>query len=1290
MADEERLGLGFDVDTSGLAVAEREALGFLDELSDRFRTANLAAPEIDTAQLQASLTAAGAPVDQFFRGLPARAEEGLTRLEAVLRGFIPPPIPAPEVRPPDLAPIERAVLQIPPLFAGVRPQIGVDLSPVIAAIRTVPQLVAETAAAPIPLLANPEPFERTLRALPAAVEATTLPPLRLTADASPVRALLSGLREDVPPFQVPIDVGTLGQFRAAIREVGTDVNAAEALFREFAAGAEAELASFGVTGTEAARIINLVWHETLEAARAADQANAPIAALTSGLADVTRLLGAIPATRRLLPGALQDARDVALLNGEMVEFQRHVAESRPERLLSAGAPVAPPPQQGPTLLSSQADPRLAQNALQNAAAIDRMGEAQNRAGREAEFLSKGTRDNIRYSELQAVAAAQAAEAARGGAGAFEFHGKAVNRATNAITALAATSLSAEGPVARLAESALLFGGGEVAVVALAGGVLALASAYNFANAAEREAAETRERLVKGLLQESDQAIPATIRALQALTAAREAERQARQDKSLGDVLTAPIGAGDGRSGLGASGSIITSVASELARRESQAQVDAAKAEAQAERDLGEAQRQRGAETAQALAQAIQFHIADASAIERARTQVSALQLLEQNTNLTLGERVELHRQLVTLQDALTNSAREEEEVRERLRQQAIQAQSNNVAELAAAPVLGTDTSESRIERAAEEQRLQAIIKDTNLPLEERNRAAREYNQLLAGSEALLERQRQAALAIAESWRDVQHTAAEATAAAVAAVQAAAAATAPDNFLQLIEHQRQQAQQAAQSDAGAFTVDTSVSAGFQRAEESVRGVEDALDDAFRASGKFGRGAVQAAEDTRTANERLADSLHGVVDGLGQILGAASNVGLIGDQAARSIDDVLRLGEAVAGVIANASAGNILGAVAAGINLVGGLTGPSQTELEHNRILEENNRRLEELNSTLGQNIGGANVADAAEVAAVGAAARLSALQLPGAGGPQGLEGQGVADEAARVRAITEADQIFQRALQEAGLSLEELAAIVKDQTGLDILDSKGHLVAGTLAQANAALQITIDQITHFGDSLDNRARVLETEDNLGIGPRAGLPENQQRLERTRDIELEGLNLDPATEARIRALDLGTEAGRQAFLAFNQMLFEMAKNGQLTAEQLGKFKNVDELLGPINDAADGLKAFTDATNDATRQLQGVPDFFNLAEAEFAARQAPLPTDRPNDGAALPTFPASVREKDRPDVTVPPVERVPAAAASRSVTFTAPIYITVDGVQDDPVETARRVRRELLNITVAESGS
>jgi hypothetical protein len=64
-------------------------------------------------------------------------------------------------------------------------------------------------------------------------------------------------------------------------------------------------------------------------------------------------------------------------------------------------------------------------------------------------------------------------------------------------------------------------------------------------------------------------------------------------------------------------------------------------------------------------------------------------------------------------------------------------------------------------------------------------------------------------------------------------------------------------------------------------------------------------------------------------------------------------------------------------------------------------------------------------------------------------------------------------------------------------------------------------------------------------------------------------------------------------------------------------------VDELRQSIDEAADGLHAFEEATRNATRNLQNVPDLLTLKEFEFQTREragdAGIP--RAGDGAALP---------------------------------------------------------------------
>jgi hypothetical protein len=264
------------------------------------------------------------------------------------------------------------------------------------------------------------------------------------------------------------------------------------------------------------------------------------------------------------------------------------------------------------------------------------------------------------------------------------------------------------------------------------------------------------------------------------------------------------------------------IGEEVNRRQSQAKVDAARAEVQAQEEVNRATLEFEALNARTLTESIQLHTANAEQLGAASRLSTLLTQQSEETNRPIAERNELLRLALGIQDALNAGAAQEAETRERIAQAQAAQQSANVAALAAAPGLGTDTPASILERGVELQRLSAIIKDQTLPLEERNLAAAQFNQLVQGAEAPLERQRQEALAIAEAWEAVRHTAAEVIATAVAAVQQANAGLAPDNFQQLIQRQREQAAQAAQSGAEAFRVDPSISAGFDAARAECQG------------------------------------------------------------------------------------------------------------------------------------------------------------------------------------------------------------------------------------------------------------------------------------------------------------------------------------------------------------------------------------------------------------------------------------------------------------------------------------
>lgn len=767
------------------------------------------------------------------------------------------------------------------------------------------------------------------------------------------------------------------------------------------------------------------------------------------------------------------------------------------------------------------------------------------------------------------------------------HTRGTNLAKNALVILAAQSLGTSSTVGRLAESVLLFSGGATAVIAVAGAVLAVASAYDTLTASSRHAQEQLDRAAASV-------------------------RQLREN----------------------AGSAVTDAARNLEA------VSRALASQQEQVNRLFVQREAG------------FFSGTITGIGTAIAAVFKLRAAQEELNALVQDEV-------TARQLAAQAATDEFNA---LRQFQAQQQAALTSVLTNAIGLGTDTPESIRQRAIESDRLRAIIRDTTNSLAERNDAAEKLQGILDAQNALLERQRQLALQVAQALQDVQTSAAEATANALRVIAQATAALPVDQFRTLIAQQR--------ADRGpALTV--GIEAGFDRAVQGAENLDRELIRTNAQANKTFREMVQRALDTRNAVERLNDAIHDTTRGLDAVIRGASAIGLIGDEASRSLSAVLDLADAIGNVLESASTGNILAAVGAGLSAIGAIAGAD----EHDRLVAENNRRLAELNATIGRTNGAAEVATAAQLAKIGAGLT-----------PDILRGKNLGSDAVRE---------FEQAVQDSGLTLQQFAAIIKEQTGLEILDSKGHLVARTLAQVDDALKVVEERLTHFGTSIDEQARVLETADKFGIGGRSS---NAQvaALQRTRELELANLNLDPATEARIRGLDLETEAGRQAFREFNKELFEAARLGQLTLEQLGQFQNVTDLLGPINDAVDQIDAFTNATQDATKALQdlNVPTGFRRFAKEFEAQQPtppaapPPPTSGPITPLAPP--PGGLRGTDfNPQIGSDGAQLPSLTSTLRPIVVQWSGNLVIEGAGQDADALAETVVAKLRDIAVGQSG-
>lgn len=361
----------------------------------------------------------------------------------------------------------------------------------------------------------------------------------------------------------------------------------------------------------------------------------------------------------------------------------------------------------------------------------------------------------------------------------------------------------------------------------------------------------------------------------------------------------------------------------------------------------------------------------------------------------------------------------------------------------------------------------------------------------------------------------------------------------------------------------------IAQGYKDAEDAARTFAEATQDAIDQ-------LPDATEDATDHAARLAETMDEVerstisaslaAAGLGEnlshvitnTLGAAQAFGSI-QQAKTDFDnatdaagrleakmrEIQAIGDLFTGVLG--FAGGVFGAIA-------GAGQPSESD----RLMAENNRRLAELSVSLD---------------AMSGAGKLSVTG-------------GVLDD---VRDLIRTGMVhtvsdLEEHLARSGLTVAEWGAQLEAMTGLDILDEQGRIIAGSLAAADVALRRLEEAATHFSDTLDVINQRADLQDSFA---RAGGGTGRSDLERDRAALLAGLNLGKA-EIPIAALDLDTEAGRAAYLEWLEQLYALAAAGRLSAEQLGLFGSVDELLAPIGQSADDIAAANEHAAQAARDL------------------------------------------------------------------------------------------------------
>ncbi len=435
----------------------------------------------------------------------------------------------------------------------------------------------------------------------------------------------------------------------------------------------------------------------------------------------------------------------------------------------------------------------------------------------------------------------------------------------------------------------------------------------------------------------------------------------------------------------------------------------------------------------------------------------------------------------------------------------------------------------------------------------------------------------------------------------------------------------------------------------------------LDERNRAMELYNR-LVQASHAPAI---RLSQGIDNIVS---SALRVGDALGIMNQQAQQAFHAMSDLAFSIA-------SGDILGAFASGVELLSGVFGKDATQREDDSIRRQNIDALERNTAQLKASGGLGDTVDA--IRALEQVSRRQDFIGTVVNNPDVSNTVLNADTA----------RALDVALKDAGSSLAELQ-IAAEAQGITLLDSKGRLVAGALDALKIAMEDAAQAALKFKEDVASEEARLTNEDRINRDPnRTEAQDKQAALERERTVQLDALNLPDAEESRIKALNLSTQEGRDAFLEWERDILKRAKEGTLTKEELGKFKNVDELVAALADGADAVNAFNDATKDATEKLGDfdLPPGFKRAALVFA-NEATGPS-RPNDGAQQPLPPTPLRGTDLipnlPDeiqVKLPP-PGTPEATPAPSTTTVQPgavtVQITVSGA-GDPAAVAEAVRK------------
>jgi len=384
-------------------------------------------------------------------------------------------------------------------------------------------------------------------------------------------------------------------------------------------------------------------------------------------------------------------------------------------------------------------------------------------------------------------------------------------------------------------------------------------------------------------------------------------------------------------------------------------------------------------------------------------------------------------------------------------------------------------------------------------------------------------------------------------------------------------------------AGTFTTILGAVMGVSAEEAAAR--EKAAFEAVRASWSMGETGFYEAGTMPIRLEEISNTAaKSWTATLAQYLGPALAGFMVGRMIGGRTTNVAlgTLGGAAGGALSGAAMGAMLpgvggplGAVIGGLTgAIGGLMGASERQREemerlraieeaHKITLEENNLRLQELK----RSFDGQTHRHLTEMLKILEYTTTEIFAY-------GLRGDTLITDTIGYQYLNEA--------QKAAVNR------MADSLQVDLFDTEGNFIEGSLEQLNATILETIRQLTTFGNNLTDIVSRQEAYNKLfdiDMTP-------QQNLEDTYSV-LSQMAPELLASLGLANLDLTSQVGRDVLEEGLREIFNLIDAGDLTTDLLGAFGDKNELLDSILKVKDGFNALNKEINKVTTDFPRAMD-------------------------------------------------------------------------------------------------